>query len=73
MTPKLPVMLERIRQCEFCGAEVKSSPLSYEQNPYCTRCLDKRLAEAVGAAKYFAWTGSGDYLRLIDLGQQRPQ
>jgi uncharacterized paraquat-inducible protein A len=73
MTQKLPIMLERIQRCRFCGREIAAPALSYEENPYCTECLGERLAQGGAAEGYVSWTVSGDYLRPIDLSQQRLQ
>jgi hypothetical protein len=74
MTTKMPVMLERIRRCRYCGTEVTASALSFEENPYCVECLGERLSRATGdAGKYASWSISGDYAVSIDLAQQRPQ
>jgi hypothetical protein len=73
MTAKLPAMLERIRRCRFCGREVASSALSFEENPYCSSCLSERGAKALEAGAYVAWEVSGNYLKLIDLSQRKPQ
>jgi hypothetical protein len=67
------MMLERIRRCRFCGREVVSSALSFEENPYCSDCLPERMMQVAGEGKYISWAVSGDYLRPIDLSQQKPQ
>jgi hypothetical protein len=73
ITAKLPAMLERIRRCRFCGREVASSALSFEENPYCSSCLSERVAKASEAAAYMSWAVSGNYLKPIDLSQRKPQ
>ncbi len=73
MTTKLPVMLERIQRCRFCGREVPTSALSFEENPYCSECLFERLAQGFAADKYVSWAVCGDYLRPIDLSRQKLQ
>ena len=70
---QLPTMWEQIQRCSFCGREVRTAALSFAENPYCTECLPERIAEAGRGAILISWRGSGDYLRPIDLGQQKPQ
>ncbi len=73
MTAKLPAMLERIQRCRFCGREVASSALSFEENPYCSCCLPERVAKASEAGAYTSWAVSGNYLEPIDLSQRKLQ
>jgi hypothetical protein len=74
MTKKLmPVMLERIRACTFCGKEITGIALSFEENPYCGDCRAKRVTEAAKGTEHISWERSGDYLQPIDLRRRRPQ
>ena len=60
------LILERIKTCEHCGGEMRVSALSYEENPYCTRCLRRRVS--AHAVPRLRWRRRGRYLEPIDAG-----
>ena len=70
---QLPTMWERIQRCNFCGREVKTSALSFAENPFCTECLAERITKAAEGTALISWNVSGDYLRPIDLARQKLQ
>jgi len=70
---QLPTMWERIQRCRFCEGEVRTTALSFAENPYCSECLPERIAKAAESTELISWKVSGDYLRPIDLAQQKLQ
>lgn len=69
----LPLMLERVRRCHFCQREMNVPALSYEQNPFCSKCLPERMEEVQKQAALVSWIVSGEYLEPIDLSRQKRQ
>jgi hypothetical protein len=55
------IILVRVQRCRYCQKEMSCSPLEYEQNPFCTRCLTERTEKAapVGGVR---WTRRGNYV-----------
>jgi hypothetical protein len=58
-------ILVRVLRCRFCCREMDCSPLTYEQNPFCTACLGERVAAAAGEREA-RWELDGDYFILRD-------
>jgi hypothetical protein len=74
MRKPLGVFTERLRRCLFCGNEMmKVSALSYEQNPYCSKCLEKRVEQASAETRLKSWKRSGNYFEAVMLDQRKLQ
>ena len=61
------MILARVLRCRYCRREMTGSPLSYEQNPFCSMCLDARVADAtpIGGVR---WRREGDYFIQLPAG-----
>lgn len=62
-------MLEKIRRCRHCRREVESSPLGYEENPFCRVCLAERLREE---AREGSLVRRGHYAVFIPREPEKP-
>lgn len=62
-----PSMLERIKACAHCGREMAVSALSYAENPFCSICLDDRLA-AASPTGHLEWVITGAYATPVRRG-----
>jgi len=64
------MILIRILRCHHCGREMTSAPLAYEENPFCTNCLEERTAAAAPPGGV-TWRKQGHYL-IPEAVQTRP-
>ncbi len=69
---QLPVMLERINRCEYCGSEMKITALAHKQNPFCSICYEERVL-AVRPSLPAAIHRVGGYITFTRSGPQTPQ
>lgn len=44
-----------LRPCSYCGGPFSASDESYAQNPYCSKCLNRRLQEAAALDPVIGW------------------
>jgi hypothetical protein len=63
----MPFMLEKVRRCRSCGAEVDRPPLGYEEMPFCTDCLSRELKN--GERLGVHWRRIGNYVEISQGGQ----
>jgi len=40
------MILSRINRCRHCGREMSCEALAYDENPFCTMCLEERVSDA---------------------------
>jgi len=59
------VIFERILRCRFCRREMNCSPLTYEQNPFCTVCLRERVGNLTPRSGV-RWRREGNYFIMED-------
>ncbi len=64
------MILIRVLRCHRCRREMTSTPLAYEENPFCTQCLPERTAEASPPGGV-TWRREGHYL-IPEAVQKRP-
>ncbi len=55
---------ERIRRCRYCGREMETGALAYDENPYCVRCLDDRTRGTTAPSELLL-RFRGHYVELI--------
>jgi hypothetical protein len=66
----LPVILERVERCAFCGREMVGSRLSARENPFCSACLHDRLAQATSTLGTVRSRLVGDYVEFFSEDSQ---
>lgn len=64
------MILTRIQKCRYCRREMSSTPLEYQQNPFCALCLDERIRAATPGGGV-GWRREGDYL-IAEISQKHP-
>jgi len=64
------MILIRVRRCRYCRREMTTSPLAYEENPFCTECLEERMAAAAPPGGV-TWRKKGRYV-IPEAVQKRP-
>ena len=64
------IILTRIQRCHYCGREVSSPPLQYEQNPFCKFCLAERTAKASPRGS-IRWRREGNYV-IAEVSRKLP-
>jgi len=64
------MILARIQRCRYCGREMSSPPLEYQENPFCTVCLPERTGNALprGGVR---WKREGNYV-IPEAAQTHP-
>jgi len=64
------IIPSRIQRCRYCGREMSSPPLEYQQNPFCTVCLTERVGNAspTGGVR---WRTEGNYV-IAEVSRKRP-
>jgi hypothetical protein len=67
-------ILELVRRCRYCGSDMTDavSPVAYNENPFCGKCLPQRLADAVSRLGPTEHRTVGHYLHVMPLSQKTP-
>jgi hypothetical protein len=55
------MILTRIQRCRYCGREMSSPSLEYQENPFCVVCLPERIANALPSGSVL-WRREGNYV-----------
>jgi hypothetical protein len=55
------MVLIRVQRCHYCRREMANNPLEYAENPFCTQCLEERMAAAAPPGGV-TWRKEGNYL-----------
>ena len=64
------IILTRIQRCHYCEREMSCPSLEYEQNPFCTVCLNERVAKAAPRDRTY-WKREGNYV-IAEVARKRP-
>jgi hypothetical protein len=64
------MILARVQRCRHCRREMSSSPLAYEQNPFCTECLSERVS-SVAPRGGVSWRREGHYV-IAEVARKHP-
>ena len=64
------IILAKIQRCRYCGREMSSPPLEYQENPLCTVCLPERISNALPRGDV-RWRREGDYV-IPEVDQTHP-